>query len=216
MAMKWVGDRLELIPSVREARQANRRSVAEAWKSDSKGPPPHELKELIVLAYSDPKFTLFIESGTYYGDMVQAVKGHFDRVISIEVDPPLASIARLRFLTSRRVLILQGDSGSLLPEVLSDESARCVFWLDGHYSGGVTAKGEDVTPVVRELNAIMKNADGQHIILIDDAREFGKDPSYPLLIDIERIARAHGYDFSVEWDVIQLTPRLNVTPTASK
>jgi hypothetical protein len=214
MARKWMGDRLELIPSVREARQANRRSVAEVWKSDSKGPPPHELKELIVLAHSDAKFTVFIESGTYYGDMVQAVKGHFDRVISIELGPLLASVARLRFLTSRRISILQGDSGSLLPEVLANVSARCVFWLDGHYSGGVTSKGEDVTPLMRELNAIMKNGAGQHIVLIDDARLFGKDPSYPSLIDIERIARAHGYDFSVEWDVIQLTPRSNVTPTA--
>ena len=48
----------------------------------------------------------------------------------------------------RRAEILQGDSTDVLPEVVEKMDEPTLFWLDGHYSGGITASGEQETPIV--------------------------------------------------------------------
>jgi hypothetical protein len=53
-----------------------------------------------------------------------------------------------------------------------------LFWLDGHYSGGNTGKGEKDTPIMAELATIYAS-DIPHVVLIDDARCFGTDKDYP-------------------------------------
>jgi hypothetical protein len=44
-----------------------------------------------------------------------------------------------------------------------------MFWLDRHYSGGFTAKGEKDCPIIEELDAISNGSHLKHSILIDDA-----------------------------------------------
>ena len=53
---------------------------------------------------------------------------------------------------------------------LSEE--RALFWLDAHYSGGDTAKGQSNTPVMSELEAILAYSRRNDIILVDDLRYF--------------------------------------------
>jgi hypothetical protein len=71
-----------------------------------------------------------------------------------------------------------------------------LFWLDRHWSGGVTAKGAVVSPVLNELATILERDVSADVILIDDARLFGTE-GYPTLDD----ARALILTKRAEWEV---------------
>ena len=51
-----------------------------------------------------------------------------------------------------------------------------LFWLDGHYSGGVTARGSKETPILDEVDKILSTKESRHVLIVDDARCFGTDP----------------------------------------
>src|SRR6185369_3710483 len=111
---------------------------------------------------------ILIETGTYLGDMVHAMKKSFSRIISFELDHNLAKQAQARFANDHHIQIIQGDSGKLLSDYLANINEPCLFWLDGHYSGGITAKGTLETPIKNELTVILKHPVDSHVILIDD------------------------------------------------
>jgi hypothetical protein len=58
-----------------------------------------------------------------------------------------------------------------MPEIVGQLHCPSLFWLDGHYSGGVTARGGLGAPVVRELVASFASK-RRRILLFDDARLF--------------------------------------------
>lgn len=121
--------------------------------------------------------TYFLETGSCFGDGIQAaLDAGFKHIYSIELSEQFYDCCFNRFVLNSQVegqieLIL-GDSGEVLPEVLSKINAPVTFWLDGHYSGGSTAKGESNTPLLRELEHIAKHHIKNHTILIDDVRCF--------------------------------------------
>ncbi len=150
-------------------------------------PPPHSIKELTIQKYARRYGTrVFIESGTFMGDMVAAMLPRFDRLFSIELSAELAAKAQARFANEAKVSIVQGDSGVVLFEVLKEVDVPALFWLDGHYSAGITAKADLNTPIHNELKAILEHPIKNHVILIDDARLFvGKD-DYPTLDELKK------------------------------
>jgi hypothetical protein len=79
---------------------------------------------------------------------------------------------------------LQGDSGNVLNQVLAEISQPALFWLDGHYSEGITAKGEKECPIIEELSCIFKSKRLNHLILIDDARLFIGRNDYPTIQEL--------------------------------
>jgi len=170
-------------------------------------PPPHPVKQAILRDYARRAGTrVLVETGTFRGDMVEAMLPAFDRVVSIELDPLLFERARERFRGDPRVTLLQGDSGRLIPEVLAGIVAPTLFWLDGHYSGGETARGERSTPVREELLAILHHPVDGHVILIDDARCFTGQDDYPTLPDLQALVSRErpGLCFGVEDDIIRI------------
>lgn len=149
---------------------------------------------------------VLVETGTYMGNMIQAIKHDFKRIYSIELQTELWERAKQKFANDKHITLLQGDSGEVLATVLAELDQPALFWLDGHYSGDITAKGELVTPIQKELEQIFRHPlAAQHVILIDDARLFvGKD-DYPTLETIETTVRANGYDhFEVDKDIIRI------------
>ena len=115
---------------------------------------------------------IFLETGTYYGDTVAAIKDMYRSVISIEVDPALQQKACVRFSGDSKVQIVLGDCAKKLPEILATLLEPAVFWLDGHYSGGETGKGEIEDPILISLSQIAAHPVKGHVIFIDDARTF--------------------------------------------
>ena len=80
----------------------------------------------------------------------------------------------------------------VLPQVLSQIDTPCLFWLDGHYSGGVTGMGDEVSPVLSELRDILAHPTQGHVILIDDARCFRSEEGYPELKEVETLVACEG------------------------
>jgi hypothetical protein len=156
------------------------------WKKKGKPvPPPHINKQRMLEEYAK-RFGLkiMVETGTYYGDMVSAMKNKFEQIYSIELSKDLYELATQRFKRVNNVVLIRGDSEVELGILMERISQSALFWLDGHYSAGVTAKGKKVTPIFEELGHILKGRDTGHVIIIDDARCFGKEPGYPSIREI--------------------------------
>ena len=181
-----------------------------AWEKQGRpSPPPHIVKEELIKDYAKTFNThVLIETGTYLGDMVHAMKKSFAKILSFELDQKLAEQARERFGADANIEIVQGDSGKLLGNYLAHINEPCLFWLDGHYSGGITAKGSLETPIKNELNFIFSHPVANHVILIDDARCFTGENDYPSIQELETLVaeRKPGWHFSVEFDVIRIHP----------
>ena len=87
-----------------------------------------------------------VEIGTYYGDMVDAMKDVFVQLYSIELSTELYKKAKKRFKAEKRIGLICGDRDLELMNIMNKIDQAALFWLDEHYSAGVTAKGEKDTP----------------------------------------------------------------------
>lgn len=171
-------------------------------------PPP--VKRMILSSYLRRfDLHLFIETGTHLGDTLAYIAHHEDvKSTSIELDDSYYQLAMQRFASYANVSLFKGDSGTVLPELVRNLSAPALFWLDGHYSGGDTARGAFDTPVSAELQAILDSPIKSHVILIDDARCFDNSNSYPHLDAMLNMVRVNGfYHIEVSADIIRLTPK---------
>ena len=179
-----------------------------AWEKQGRpSPPPHIIKEELIKNFAqDFNTPILIETGTYLGDMVHAMKKSFTRIISFELDQTLAAQAQERFANDNHIEIVQGDSGKLLSDYLATLNEPCLFWLDGHYSGGITARGTLETPIKNELTAILSHPVDGHVILIDDARCFTGANDYPTIDELQTFVaeRKPNHKFSLEHDVIRI------------
>lgn len=169
-------------------------------------PPPHKEKQRVLrelaTAYG---LKTFVETGTLFGDMVYAMRNEFKTLYSIEVYEPLFRRATQRFRFRNQIHILNGDSGVVLHELVKTLDSPTLFWLDGHYSGEGTGKGEGDTPIFNELKAIFKMSE-PFAIAIDDARLFGTDPGYPSLEQLSGFVEKNRTDLTVTnaCDIIQI------------
>lgn len=164
-------------------RMLNEYVVYNDWlKGGSIGLPPHVFKQNVIVEFQQKYgYNVLIETGTYRGDMVEAQKKHFKKIYSIELSQMLYNKAKKRFRKDQNVYIVQGDSGKVLSGILNKLNEPAIFWLDGHYSAGMTAKGDKECPIFEELNAILNGKKLNHVLLIDDARCFIGKGDYPAI-----------------------------------
>jgi len=152
---------------------------------------------------------VFVETGLYKGKGVrQAMRAGFSKIYSIEIDQKWisrASAAMSRPINNGRLVLVHGDSGLVMPRVLSEIQGRCTFWLDAH-------AGKNNHPLLRELAAIKAHCRNDHTILIDDLRlferwEIPEDKVVQLLREINpeyNISKLRGFRSQV--DVLAATP----------
>lgn len=192
---------VDIIKSITNAKRLKK------WKKQGKPvPPPHVVKQLAIKEYQQKgNVKLLIETGTYYGDMLYALRREFTQLYSIELSEYFYNKAVKRFKNQKNIKILHGDSGEVLYTLMPQISQPVMFWLDGHYSGGKTAKGSSDCPIYNELDAIF-TTEFNHIILIDDAREFNGNNSYPTIAELRSyvLLRRPNSTFSVEDDIIRI------------
>lgn len=168
----------------------------------------HAKKQAVLQAYRRQfKLNTLIETGTYRGDMVEAMRRHFARVHSIELGDALYDTAVARFADAPNVSLHHGDSGEILTALLPSLTGPALFWLDAHYSRGDTARGALETPIENELLKIFKDSNA-HVILIDDARCFDGTHDYPTIEGIRVLVAAQNgrYSMNVAQDIIRITP----------
>jgi hypothetical protein len=197
---------LKIIPEFLIKRRSQSIIISNWKKNNYPSPPPHIIKQLTIVEYQK-KFGIqtLIETGTYLGDMVEAQKARFKKIVSIELGVDLYEKATQRFKNDKNVLIVQGDSGKVLSTVMKDINAPAIFWLDGHYSAGLTAKGDKDCPIFEELDSIFLDKKLNHILLIDDARLFVGKGDYPTTKKLtEYVKRINPeYQEEIKYDIIR-------------
>ena len=187
----------------------NHQEQLDEWEKNGRpSPPPHIVKQMAIEEYQERFNTkILVETGTYLGDMVEAQRNRFERIYSVELSKKLFQKAAKRFKPYSHINILNGDSGIVLNKILPEMDTPALFWLDGHYSEGITARGIKECPVAEELEAILKS-DLPHIILIDDARLFNGTHDYPTPDEIKLLCKksSRNYTLAIKDDIIRLTP----------
>ncbi len=191
------------------------RQETKHWEKGGRvGPPPGLFKRRTIIEYGkDYSIEILVETGTYLGDTVAATRHAMKMVYSIELDESLYRQAKSRFEKDRNVSILHGDSGTILPKLASEIEEPILFWLDGHYSGGTTAKGSRDTPIVSELQAIRQRP-LLDVILIDDARLFVGMNDYPTMTEMRGMIGQWfpNHRFDMKDDIIRITPLDKTSP----
>lgn len=189
------------------------KKIAEWKKHGCPVPPPHVVKQQTIKDYAK-KFNLkiLVETGTYYGDMVEAMKPYFNQIYSIELGKDLYENAKKRFDGDKRIKIIHGDSGIELGNLVINIQQPALFWLDGHYSEGVTARGEKDTPILEELTHIFNSQQSGHVVVIDDARCFGTYPSYPSIQELNDFIKSKSPHAKIEIknDSIRIIPHRKI------
>lgn len=163
----------------------NNKKKSKWLKQGKPMPVPHIVKQELITEYKNKHhISVLIESGTYLGDMVWAQQDNFDKIYTIELSLSLHKLAQKRFRKKPHIHVLQGDSSRVMATIVKEITCKAIFWLDGHYSGGITARGDKDCPIWEELKAIF-STNTEHIILIDDARLFIGERDYPSLSGVK-------------------------------
>lgn len=145
------------------------------WKLKGSPRPrvPHLIKQRTLREYAKRfQLPVLIETGTQFGQMIDAMEKDFREIYSIELDDANYALAVKNFAGHARIHLLHGDSAVELPKLLQSVSEPCLFWLDGH---------SDKTPIMEELRAVFTHGSYKHAILIDDANCFGSSQFYPTM-----------------------------------
>lgn len=168
-------------------------------------PLSQEGKADLLLEYAKQSgCKIFVETGTYKGDTVDRCKDFFEELFSIELSHELFMACQERFVRSEKIHLYEGDSGSVLPKIIASKNDSILFWLDAHFSGGETARGELDSPVVKELEYILDNVTN-FCILIDDARYFNGKNGYPAISLLKKIINGKGLKMQVKNDIIRIS-----------
>jgi hypothetical protein len=198
-----------MLTLVRNIRGILRRDVANWVKRGCPSPAPNIVKMSVVRHYvMQYRTPVFIETGTYLGSMVEYVAKTGAECHSIEIDAAIHARACEILARHRNIRLILGDSGEKLPELLAQLSRPATFWLDGHYSGSFTGRAALDTPVSAELDHILAHPVKEHVILIDDARDFNGENGYPRLSALLAHFDKHPDYFAwVSADIIRIEPR---------
>lgn len=168
----------------------------------------------------------FIETGTYLGDTTIKASRHFKHVYTIELSEKLYNDAKKRFKKFQNIDLIQGDSCQILSSIIKKLKSPALFFLDAHFSLGPTAKGNENTPILAELEEIKKSGLKNSIIIVDDIRMFYKPitsdedcffDGYPTLEQIiERIIEINDqYQCALVYDALIAFPanqKITVSP----
>jgi hypothetical protein len=161
-----------------------------AYDHGQVGPPAPRTKRRQLLAlFREHGHDILVESGTYLGGTVAFFVPYASRIVSVEIDPTLHARARTRFAAVPHVDLRLGDAADVIPSVIADLGRPCLLWLDGHFSGGATGRGQVNEPAADILRRIGTTAPAGTTIVVDDLRLFGRDPYVPSLEELLAVAR---------------------------
>ena len=151
-------------------------------------------RDLVLALKAKHPSDLFVETGTLEGDSSEWAAGHFKYVWTVDVGchEKAAKLDRLDNVAR----IPHTDTVLFLQNVRFDDPA--FFWLDAHT--------DESCPVLKEIG-IVNASPHSHVILVDDARLFGRLPAWPSLEAVCEALRDNGRRVTeIVEDVIVATP----------
>ncbi len=88
----------------------------------------------------------------------------------VEIKKDLFEFTKRKFRTSS-VNFLLGDSEEILNRIIHEIKGWTIFYLDSHTSGGLTGRGQSVTPFNKESEILKKyESMSDSVVLMDDAQ----------------------------------------------
>jgi len=188
----------------------NSTALIATWEQAGRpSPAPEKIKyEILRDCARLHGFKVLVETGTYFGNSIFTLRNEFTEIHSIELAPALHERAVLELAHLPHIHLHLGDSARVLPEVVRGLKAPTLYWLDGHFCSGPTARADKDTPIDAELDFLLNRPLGRDMVLIDDARLFTGDGIYPSIAEVRAkvAARRPGADFNVETDTIRIFP----------
>ena len=166
---------------------------------------PQLIKQNIFLKYGISN-AQWVETGTFFGDTTDFLSKKFPEVYSIEPSEYLFDHVFKRFKSKKNIKLFNDVSEKILPELLPNLSGDINFWLDGHYSSGITFKGNQDCPIRDELKEISNNLKkfNKILILIDDVRCFvpgNEFKEYTSINDLVDWSRQNKFNWIIEHDI---------------
>jgi hypothetical protein len=122
------------------------------------------------------KYNCFIETGTFNGDTIFSLEPYFNKLYTIEFSEKYYNNTKNKYSGSKINFIL-GDSSIVFETLLPIITDKCIFFLDGHWSGGDTGRSNKDCPLYEEITNINNLFTNDAIIIIDDFRLFNLDKS---------------------------------------
>lgn len=160
---------------------------------------PDVLKRRVIASYAQRfKLGTFVESGTYLGGTVAFMRKYCRQLYSIEFQPHLAMAAQERFADDPTIRIFQGSGAVWMPKIVAELRQPALFWLDGHFAAGTARDGEMACPTLQEISAALADSRYDHVILVDDAREFRGEGGYPTLDAMQRFICSERPDAAIQ------------------
>ena len=189
----------------------NRKSLKN-WKIRNFLPPsPDSIKHQVLINnnYSD---SLWIETGTYYGETTKLLSKISKKTISIEADKELFESSKKKLKNLKNVELYNGKSEDLLNKSISEnlDFKNICIYLDAHlcqdHLKNVKTFGSEhtATPILQELEIIKKyyGKFEKFNVLIDDIRLFyGNFQNYPdknILVDW---CKENNFSWEIEHDI---------------
>lgn len=168
-------------------------------------------RELIKKFAKTFKMPIFIETGTFLGGTVESMLKEFNNIYSIEVEPNLYKAAKEKFASYEHVTIINGDSSDEIKNILKDLKKPALFWLDAHYSAGITGKGKEDSALRVEVELICEHINSKqlmHVMLLDDSRDFSGTNGYPTVSEVMQhvMRNLPGYTVELRDDVLRIYP----------
>ena len=189
----------------------NRKSLKN-WRARNFSPPSPDVIKHQILMNNNLKDSLWIETGTYYGETTKLLSKISKKTISIEADKNLFETSNKILKNFKNVEILNGKSEDLLDKVISKNlnfKNVCIY-LDAHLcqdhlKNTKTFGNENTaTPILNELEIVSKYVARfeKIVVLIDDIRLFqGKFQNYPNKNTLVSWCKENNFLWEIEQDI---------------
>ncbi len=190
-------------------RRISRGQVRQWRASGCPAPAPNLVKYGVLRDQARRNRTpVLVETGTFYGDAIFHLRQDFSEIHSIELAPGLYRRVAGELAHLRHIHLHFGDSADLLPGLIDRLSAPALFWLDGHFCAGPSARAPVDPPIGAELDHLLRRPPGRNVVLIDDARLFSGRDGYPSVPELRTVIRSRRptATFVVELDIIRVGP----------
>ena len=132
--------------------------------------------DVISESIDDPNiFSTFIETGTAYGQSVDSIRPYFEKIFTVEISEKLYEWLSPQVGHWDNVQRVLGDSLIEIPKYLNSlaKDDHVFFWLDAHWSQGLSSKNHLDVPLVEECSIIDNNYQADvGLVVIDDIRLF--------------------------------------------
>ena len=189
----------------------NRKSFKN-WRTRNFSPPSPDVIKHQILKNNNLKDSLWIETGTYYGETTKLLSKISKKTISIEADKNLFETSNKILKNFKNVEILNGKSEDLLDKVISKNlnfKNVCIY-LDAHLcqdhlKNTKTFGNENTaTPILNELEIVSKYVASfeKIVVLIDDIRLLqGKFQNYPDKNTLVNWCEENDFLWEIEQDI---------------